>query len=448
MTVQDKFNQKETLLIVSDYPEKTKRGEKNYGIAWYTKETLEPIVKKYNCRAIVLAEKGEDNSPKLLADEKILLLRVFDPRRRSLFPVILRWLLTFTKIKRVYIHSEFCTNGGIKNFVLLPFFLILIRLSGRKITYFAHNVVTDFSNFAVHLNLPQAKAIIFLFNQSLKIYYFLLGILAEKIVVMDEVMKNRMEKFVSSNKVEFIPIWVKQKKYSESKETVRREMKIGKNDFVLLYFGFVTWYKGADSLIKNFRKLKANGKNLKLIVAGGPAYSLRDKKHYQNFYQKQIGEAKKDKRITLTGFVPEAQIGKYFTAADLVVFPYRGYLGSSGVLSHVLSYRKPFIVSQKMAEIFSNKDLADSLKSAGLKTEDLTFDFEKTTVNSLLLKLQGKSTLNNLRACSRILAGKRSRQQLLPLFYKKVFLGLSSQGSTKLVKEAEGVTYAINPAQN
>ena len=243
--------------------------------------------------------------------------------------------------------------------------------------------------------------------------------------------------------IEFIPIWVKQKRYSKSKDAVRREMKIGKNDFVLLYFGFVTWYKGADFLIKNFRKLKINGKNLKLIVAGGPAYSLRDKKHYQSFYRKQILEARKDKRITLTGFVPEAQIGKYFTAADLVVFPYRGYLGSSGVLSHVLSFKKPFIVSRKMAEIFNNQDLTESLAVTGVEKGEMIFEATRRGLGASIQELRQKSKIAKLADCSRRFAKKRSCRELLPLYYERVF-----SGSEKLVQKAEEVRYAITSAQN
>ena len=39
------------------------------------------------------------------------------------------------------------------------------------------------------------------------------------------------------------------------------------------------------------------------------------------------------------------------TSADLVVLPYRGFMGSSGSLSQALSYGKPFMVSSKMQEI-------------------------------------------------------------------------------------------------
>lgn len=430
-------------MVISDYPEKTKRGEKNYGISWYTKETIEPIAKRYHRRFIVLAEKDGDNSPKLLLNGKILLLRVFEPKRHSLFPVILRWLLSFDKIDKVYIHSEFCANGGFKNFILLPLFLLLIRLSGRKIIYFSHNVIVDFSDFATHLNLPKNKKLIFVLNQALKIYYLVLGLLSEKIVVMDEVMQKRITKYISKKKVELIPIWVKQKKYNQSKNATRAGLEIKKNDFVILYFGFITWYKGADWLIKTFKNLKV--KNLKLIIAGGLAYSLKDKKHYQSFYQKQISEAKKDKKIFLTGFVPEKDIGKYFTACDLLVFPYRGYLGSSGVLSHTLSYRKPFIVSRKMAEIFENKDLYFALKETGLLKESLMFDFNQKSLESCLLRLQDHDQLKKLALFSRSLAGKRSFDYFLPLYYEKIFSGEFVGLKRKAIGE---VSYANVPAQN
>ena len=41
----------------------------------------------------------------------------------------------------------------------------------------------------------------------------------------------------------------------------------------------MSWYKGADWLVKQFDILK--DKNTMLVVAGGPSYSLAEKKHYK-----------------------------------------------------------------------------------------------------------------------------------------------------------------------
>jgi hypothetical protein len=44
----EEFNNENTHLIISDYPETTGSGEKNHGIAWYTKQLVEPLADNYN----------------------------------------------------------------------------------------------------------------------------------------------------------------------------------------------------------------------------------------------------------------------------------------------------------------------------------------------------------------------------------------------------------------
>jgi hypothetical protein len=129
-----KFNNKETILVISGWPEVTGRKQNSYGIAWYTKETIEPIAKRYGQKFVVLCETNHNNKPRITADGKILVLRIFDQKHKSLYPRILRYLAMFSKVKRVMVHSEFCTNGGIKNFVLLIPFLLLILFAQAENT--------------------------------------------------------------------------------------------------------------------------------------------------------------------------------------------------------------------------------------------------------------------------------------------------------------------------
>jgi len=134
--ILEQFNSQNTYLIISDYPEPVSGEGKNHGIAWHTKETTLPFIKEYGHKFVVLAEKGKRNEPEVYEDNHLLVLRVFDQRHHSLFPTILKWLLIFSNIKKVYIHSEFCTSGGLGNFILLIPFLLLIKAMGRKIIYF------------------------------------------------------------------------------------------------------------------------------------------------------------------------------------------------------------------------------------------------------------------------------------------------------------------------
>jgi len=446
MNVQDKFNQKDTILVVSDYPEKSKRGEKNYGIAWYTKETIEPIADRYNRKFIVLAEKDGDNSPKLLCGGKILLLRVFDPKRRSLFPVILKWLWTFDQIDSVYIHSEFCANGGIKNFVLLLPFLLLIKLSGREITYFAHNVVTDLTGIAPHLNLNKKALSFRILNSGIKFYYAFLGILCNQIVVMDEEMKRRLSLFVWESKITSLPFWIKDDETRLTKSEARKKLGIAQNKFVLLYFGFVTWYKGADWLIDQVtdKKFAKKFPKLQLILAGGEAYSLKDKEYYQKYYQEQLAKVRTSKNARITDFVPDKDIALYFSAADAVVFPYRGLIGSSGALAYALTYRKPFLLSFGMKSAMQNEEYLEALKITGLSSRDLTFGLSQKSFINALTRLTDKEKLRKLEEVAELISQKRSFAVLMPKYYQAVFCGTSQKAVNLKRKAAYAYGQVVN----
>lgn len=426
------FNTEETYLMVSDYPEKTKNSEKNYGMAWYTKELIEPISQKYGTKFVVLAEVGEDNTPQLFANGKILVLRVFDQKHPSLFPVILQWMLKFNKIKKVHVQSEFCVNGGVKNVVLLPFFLLLIKATGKDITYFAHNIITDITALAPHFDINRGSLKLKVFNAGLNTLYRMLSGVVDHFVVMDQVIYKRLLKFVPAKKITLAPFWISPDNSKIAPAQARGKLGIKKDEFLLLYFGFVTYYKGADRLIKTVKKIqeKNPGKKIKLIVAGGEAYSLKDKKYYQKFYSGLLSSIKGRKNIKITGFVSEGDIPMYFKACDLAVFPYRGLIGASACLSQAITYNKPFILSEEMGGVLESEDFQKVMAKNGLNIEDITFkQGDRSFVQKIDLirgtDLLNKETLllrNKLTQVSADMAYERSKEVLLARVFDKLYL--------------------------
>ena len=425
------FNKKDTILVISDYPEESRKGEKNYGIAWYTKTLIEPMSKNYNARFVVLAEKvAGDNRPKLYQDGKILVLRVFDQKHPSLFPIILRWLLKFNKVKYVQVHSEFCTNGGVKNFMLLLPFIMLIKATGRNVTYFSHNVVTELDPIAKHLGLEKGSMKLKIFTIGLKNLYRSLGLVVDKFVVMDEVIYDRLSLFVNPKKIMLNRFWLDKNPKTKTVLESRKEICASKDDFVLLYFGFVSYYKGADWVIKAVRKLRKTKdfRNIRLIVAGGEAYSLKHEKHYQKFYQDLLHESSKDERIKITGFVADSDIPTYFQASDLVVFPYRGLIGGSGCFSHAITYGKPFIISSKMSKMLKNSDIKMTMDSLKIKAKDVVFPFDTKAFGKILKKAQDPSFRSQLARFSTELGEQRSSTKLIPKAYNSIFT-IKDEGS-------------------
>jgi glycosyltransferase involved in cell wall biosynthesis len=106
----------------------------------------------------------------------------------------------------------------------------------------------------------------------------------------------------------------------------------------LLSFGLVRKYKGLDLLIRALASSKLEHLPLKLIVAG---------EFYDDFntYRKLVEElGVYDKVIMENTFIPNAEVVRYFCAADLVVQPYRDAT-QSGVTQVAYHFDKPMVVS-------------------------------------------------------------------------------------------------------
>lgn len=419
-----KFNNKDTILVISGWPEVSGKKQNNYGIAWYTKETLEPIAKRYGQKFIVLCETNHNNEPRIVANGKILVLRIFDQKHKSLYPRILRYLAMFRKVDRVMVHSEFCTNGGIKNFVLLIPFLLMIRASGKHITYFAHNVITDLSGIAPHLNMNKKGLMFKVMNFGLKYFYYkMLGILCSQIVVMDDEMKRKLEGFIPLDKVASHPFWIKPAGPNMTKEEAREKLGIPQKKFVVLSFGFITWYKGADWIIKQFsdKEFSRKHKDTFLVMAGGEAHSLKDKPYYQKYYKDQSEAAKKARNIKLTGFVNEKDIDLYFKAADVAIFPYRGLIGSSGAITYAIANQKPFVLSHKMAGALNNPTYSKAMEEAGIEASDITFAHNAKSFSAFVTSLKKEGKLSKLGEVSGYILDRRSFEESLPRYFDEIF---------------------------
>ncbi|MBP9691008.1 glycosyltransferase [Candidatus Woesebacteria bacterium] len=417
-----KFNTRETVLIISDYPEKTLYGEKNYGIAWHTKRLIEPLATDGKHRFVILAEKGMHGNPELYGDGNILVLRVFDPKHHAIFPTVLRWLLRFDQIHNVHVHSEFCANGGVWNQALIAPFLLLIKLAQRRVTYYAHNVVTDLKGISKHLNMQKNSLSYNLVNAGIKVYYQVINVLVDRWIVMDEAIQVRLQLFVPVHKILLLPFFLQEKKSALSQVQARKKLGIPSGKKVLLSFGFVTYYKGADWIIRTFLKLKKHGElhNFQLILAGGEAHSLKSKSFYRNYYKKVQVIAQSEKDVMLTGFVPESDIDLYFAAADLVILPYRGLIGSSATLTKAIEYKKPFILSRHMKSVLESHDILPLFENLGVSKQSLYFEYNSKGLLVAIKNIMKPQVYDSVLLLEKALMKVRSKSTLTQKYLREL----------------------------
>ncbi len=118
----------------------------------------------------------------------------------------------------------------------------------------------------------------------------------------------------------------------------RKELGIVHQGGLLLFFGFIRHYKGLDMLLEAMADERIKEKGLKLVVAGE---FYEDQAKYLKLIQ-QLGLA--DDIILFNEFIPESRIPFFFSAADVLVQPYRNAT-QSGVTPLSIYFELPMIVT-------------------------------------------------------------------------------------------------------
>lgn len=149
------------------------------------------------------------------------------------------------------------------------------------------------------------------------------------------------------------------------KAEARRYLKIPEGSFILLFFGFIRRYKGLDLLLDAMAILKSVDPRpvtdltltTYLLIAG--EFYEDDKPYLEQIEKLGIKEA----LILKTNFIPDNEVKYYFSAADVVIQPYRNAT-QSGVTPLSYHFEKPMIVTH----VGSLPDLVPH-KQAGLVCE-------------------------------------------------------------------------------
>jgi len=105
----------------------------------------------------------------------------------------------------------------------------------------------------------------------------------------------------------------------------------------LLFFGFIRKYKGLDILLEAMKDERIGKEHIQLIIAG-EFYDDRAS------YEAQI-EAVRDRVQLFTDFIPNEDVKYYFSAADLIVQPYRSAT-QSGITQVAYHFEKPMVVTK------------------------------------------------------------------------------------------------------
>lgn len=191
-----------------------------------------------------------------------------------------------------------------------------------------------------------------------------------------------------------------------SRTEARQKLNIPEDQNLILFFGFIRRYKGLDLLLQAMADERLD--DIKLIVAGE---FYEDRKYYDDIVNSQHMQ----QRVVMKGeYIPKEAVKYYFSAADLVVQPYRSAT-QSGVTQIAYHFGVPMVVTDtgglpEMVEdgvaglvvkedctaiaeaiyrFFSEKDLREQLH-AGVSKNASLFTWDKMSKG--ILDLYGEIT--------------------------------------------------------
>ena len=380
LSAQNKFNKPGNIIIISNYPtfdEKGVMGNIN-GVSKYTYHLLPQLkidMEKENRKVVVLADIPRGSKEECLEKDGILFVRCWRKDDLKVYKRLLSTLKYFKNVNKVFVHFEFNMFGNMFTTLLFPVFLKSLRNRHKNITLLLHQVVENLDELNGHLNVKPSSLKIGVLNYGIKRFYWMVLGIANKIIVHDSIFMERLSVIRRKNPVFIIPHgMIDNSEYCEATDP-RERLGIKKTDFIILVFGFLTWYKGSDWIAKQFVKYykKTGDESIKLILAGGRSANLKDRGFYQKYYFDLLNTIEGYPNIIHTGFIAEEDIKDYYCAADVSVFPYRTHMSASGPFSYALSFDRPFLISKEVSSILDTPDIKEMMIGLGVEKSDLTF---------------------------------------------------------------------------
>lgn len=210
------------------------------------------------------------------------------------------------------------------NFMDGIFFPRLARLLGHTVVYTAHDVMPH------SVDNPRMRRLFKGVYRS-----------QNRIVAHTHYIKNRIidEFHIDARKISVVKhgVYVVPEEKILDFANSKKALEIESDEFVLLFFGIITEYKGLDLLADALKLFKENtGEKVKLIVAGRIQAGYEEK--MESLKEEQLG----DDVIYFLRHISNEEVNLLFGSADITVLPYRE-ASQSGVMFMSYAHGVPVI---------------------------------------------------------------------------------------------------------
>lgn len=152
----------------------------------------------------------------------------------------------------------------------------------------------------------------------------------------------------------------------------RQELGLGPEEEVALFFGYIREYKGLDLLFEAWPEVTESRPAARLLVAGDPVQLGASRREELETWARRLGA------VIQFGYIPFADVARYFAAADVLVMPYR-HISQSGVLFLALSLGVPVVATR----VGALPEMLIDGESALLLAPESTEELARTLIRAL-----------------------------------------------------------------
>lgn len=355
---------------VSIFPNKYERHSPEGGVAGYELNLVEAISKSTLEKQYVVCQK-QPGTLQCRRAGKIAILATFTKGLMFWIPILS--LTHRIKPRIIHVQQEMFMFGGAPTALLLVPLVAILRCYGTVIVTI-HGAVarTDVTRDFTKINRTPLPP--WLILAAFKFIYMGLTRAASKIIVHEEAFSETLVVDYSCNKskIHVIPHSIVTAP-KVPKILARRSLGLSESGRMVLFMGYAAGYKGIDNLIYGFSGYSSLDEDAFLVIGAGKHPKNAFDASYLKWYEqlKNLFESEiriKDGKSFWAGFIPDGEVGIYYSAADLLVFPYNISMSSSGPMALAMGYSVPFIASSVFYRVLPQSLLFENTPK-GLKVK-------------------------------------------------------------------------------
>jgi len=335
------------ICFISSYPPNHARLSE-YAKNLVTELANRPTIDQLN----LLTDQITNSKEKSPENTKIKIQRVWKQNHPlSILSVMIQILKLKPDVVHFSIGFQIFGKGRIANFTGLSL-VFLCRLCGLKVIVLLHNLgeIVDLKKVNLKPSFTNKTGILVATRLILS---------ASRVVVMVKSYADYLRKHYNNKGILFIPHG------SQGNNCI----SIDPGEKVVLMFGHMGPSKGLPTMLSAFEKITKERNDVQLVIAGA------NHPNFPGYLDEFIKNA--PSKVVFTGYVPEEDLYRVFSIADVVVTPYLIALGTSGVFHLACGFGKPVVSSDlpEMREMVADGASAllvpcgdaDALKTAILK---------------------------------------------------------------------------------